>query len=78
MIFCDFCALSLAQRKILLANFHAFLKPGGSVLLDVHSLITFHAREEAASYEGNKLDGFWSPRDYYGFLKTFKYHKENP
>ncbi len=76
MIFCDFCALSPAQRKILLAKFHAFLKPGGSVLLDVHSLNLFHAREEEASYERNQLDGFWSPRDYYAFLNTFKYEPE--
>ena len=77
MIFCDFCALSPDQRQILLAKYHAFLKPGGAVLLDVHSLNTFHAREEVASYERNQLDGFWSSRDYYGFLNTFKYDPEN-
>ena len=33
-------------------------------------------REEAATYELNQLNGFWSPEDYYGFLNTFKYEKE--
>ena len=76
MIFCDFCALSPLQRKTLLSRFYAFLKPGGSVLLDVHSLNTFNRREEAAIYERNQLDHFWSPDDYYGFLNTFKYDEE--
>lgn len=76
MIFCDYCALSPVQRKIMLEKYHAFLKPGGSLLLDVHSLNTFHSREESASYEFNQLDGFWSPEDYYGFLNTFKYPEE--
>ncbi len=77
MIFCDFCALSLLQRKTLLAKFYTFLKPGGLVLLDVHSLNTFNARDETAIYELNQLDHFWSPDEYYGFLNTFKYDKEN-
>ena len=76
MIFCDFCALSPVQRRTLLAKFYTFLKPGGSVLLDVHSLNTFNSRDEVAIYERNQLDGFWSPEDYYGFLNIFKYDEE--
>ncbi len=76
MIFCDFCALSPLQRKTLLVKFHTFLKPGGSLLLDVHSLNTFNSRDEVAIYEQNQLDSFWSPENYYGFLNTFKYDRE--
>lgn len=76
MIFCDFCALSPMQRKPLLDKFYKFLKPGGAVLLDVHSLNTFNSRNEVAIYERNQLDNFWSPKNYYGFLNTFKYDKE--
>ncbi len=76
MIFCDFCALSPAQRKTLLAKFHKFLRPGGSVLLDVHSLNVFNNRDEVVTYEYNQLDHFWSAENYYGFLNTFKYGKE--
>lgn len=76
MIFCDFCALSPSQRGVLLAGFYRYLKPGGSVLLDVHSLNTFHSREEIATYEKNQLDGFWSADDYFGFLNIFKYAEE--
>lgn len=76
MIFCDFCALSPTQRQALLAKFHTLLNSGGAVLLDVHTLNIYKGREEAALYERNQLDGFWSPDDYYGFVNTFKYDEE--
>lgn len=76
MIMCDFCALSPNQRSHMLSKFHALLKSGGSVLLDVYSLTAFEQQEETAKYEINLLDGFWSPKKYYGFLNTFKYEEE--
>ena len=76
MIMCDLCALSPAQRKEMLDKFHTILEPGGSVLLDVYSLMAFEQREETAMYEADLLDGFWSPSKYYGFLNTFKYETE--
>ncbi len=76
MIMCDFCALSPIQRRKMLCKFHSFLKPSGSVLLDVYSLKAFEQREETAVYEANLLNGFWSPDKYYGFLNTFKYERE--
>jgi len=76
MIMCDFCALSPTQRKGILRKFHRILKPCGSVLLDVYSILAFEQREEVATYEVNQLNGFWSPNKYYGFLNTFKYDEE--
>ena len=76
MIMCDFCALSPAQRKGILAIFARLLKPAGSILLDVYSLEAFRQREETAMYEPDLLNGFWSPRRYYGFQNTFRYDKE--
>ncbi|MHC4582449.1 MAG: class I SAM-dependent methyltransferase, partial [Planctomycetota bacterium] len=76
MIMCDFCALSPAQRRKMLNKFCTNLEPGGSVLLDVYSLVAFDQRQETAMYEANLLDGFWSPNKYYGFLNTFKYTAE--
>jgi len=76
LVMCDFCALSPDQRKILLSKFRSLLKPNGSVLLDVYSMGSYDAREEAATYEFNQLNGFWSPDDYYCFVNTFKYDRE--
>jgi len=75
MIMCDFCALSPAQRNIILGKFHSMLSPGGSVLLDVYSLNAFNQRNEEAIYEVNQLNNFWSSEKYYGFVNTFKYEK---
>jgi 2-polyprenyl-3-methyl-5-hydroxy-6-metoxy-1,4-benzoquinol methylase len=76
MIMCDFCALSPTQRNGILRKFHRILKPGGSILLDVYSLSAFDQKGEGATYELNLLNGFWSPKKYYGFLNTFKYDEE--
>jgi 2-polyprenyl-3-methyl-5-hydroxy-6-metoxy-1,4-benzoquinol methylase len=76
MIMCDFCVLSPEQRKKMLSKFHSLLKPDGSVLLDVYSLISFNQKEESATYELNQLNGFWSQEDYYCFVNTFKYEME--
>ena len=76
MIMCDFCALSPAQRKILLNKFKALLKPEGSILMDVYSLNSFEKKSESAMYEKNQLFGFWSSNDYYAFVTTLKYEDE--
>ena len=76
MIMCDFCALSPKQRREIVSKFYRILKPGGSVVLDAYSLAAFAQREEAATYEANLLNGFWSSNRYYGFLNAFKYDRE--
>jgi 2-polyprenyl-3-methyl-5-hydroxy-6-metoxy-1,4-benzoquinol methylase len=76
MIMCDYCVLSPDQRKNMLSKFASFLKPGGSILLDVYSLSFFNKKEETATYELNQLNKFWSPEDYYCFVNTFKYENE--
>lgn len=76
LIMCDLCALSPAQRRKMLGKFYTILKASSSVLLDVYSLTAFSEREEAATYEKNLLNGFWSPNEYYGFLNTFKYEED--
>jgi len=73
LLLCDFCALSQSQRKTMLEKFYKFLKPGSSVLVDVYSLNAFGQREETETYEHRRLDGFWSPENYYCFQNIFKY-----
>ncbi|MTI15643.1 class I SAM-dependent methyltransferase [Rhodobacteraceae bacterium RKSG542] len=76
MIMCDFCALSPAQRKVLLAKFRECLKDDGAILLDVYSMAGYAAREETAFYEKNQLNRFWCEDDYYCFVNTWKYDDE--
>lgn len=76
MIMCDYCALSPAQRKMILDKLHQHLNDDGCVLLDAYSLKGFEERAETSLYEHMQLHGFWSKNDYYGFLSTFKYEEE--
>jgi SAM-dependent methyltransferase len=76
MIYCDFCALSPEQRKVVLGKFHSFLDNDGCILLDVCSLNFLYQRAEAATYGRKLLDGFWAAEDYFGFLNTFKYEEQ--
>ena len=76
MIFCDFCALSPAQRRKMLRKFHQLLNDHGSVLLDVLSETAFEKKEECQSFGRRLMDGFWAKDDYYGFMNVFKYPEE--
>lgn len=76
MIMCDFTALGTLQRKNLLEKFYRLLKPNGAILLDVYSLGYFNKKQEQAVFEFNQMDNFWSNKDYYCFLNTFKYEEE--
>ena len=76
MIMCDFCVLDPEKRNLMLQKFHKLLVPGGTLLFDAYSYNAFEQREEAATYEVNQLNSFWSPDKYYGFVNTFKYEKE--
>lgn len=73
MIMCDFCALSPVQRAAMLSKFQGLLADGGRVVLDVYSLNAFDSKDEAAYYEKNQLNGFWSEKPYYAFVSSFKY-----
>jgi len=73
LIMCDFCALSPQQRRTMLERFRDLLAPGGSILLDVYSMSAFEQREEAATCEESRGDGFWSAEKHYCSRNTFKY-----
>ena len=76
LIYCDFCALSPAQRQQLLAAFRAHLADGGAIVLDVHSLVDFDKFEESVSYGRRQYGDFWTDEDYFDFINQFKYEAE--
>ena len=76
MIYCDFCALSPSQRKLLLNKFRSLLTTNGTIFLDVFSMAHYHATKEKKIYEFSTGNSFWSDEPYYSFLNTFKYEEE--
>lgn len=76
MIMCDFCALSPAQRAVMLSKFRMLLAGEGRILLDVYSMNAFTNKAVESYYEKNQLNGFWSDEPYYAFVSSFKYEVE--
>jgi SAM-dependent methyltransferase len=76
MIFCDFCALSPAQRERLLGRVFELLEPGGVFVFDVNSVAGYQTWEESSGFGPQLMDGFWSSQPYFGFSYTFKYDRD--
>lgn len=76
LIFCDFCALSPAQRQQLLGIFREHLAEGGAIVLDVSSLVGFDQFEEGVRYGRRQSGDFWTDEDYFDFINQFKYEAE--
>lgn len=76
----DYTALPPEKRKCLLDKFHSLLAPGGAVLLDVFSELTFEAAVEGTDYaRAEKRDfwsDFWSAKPYIVFNMYYKYETE--
>ncbi len=76
LIYCDYCALNISQRKKLLANIYKSLKLGGDFFFDVFSLVAYEKREDITRFGRNLMDNFWSKNDYFCFANSFTYEKE--
>jgi SAM-dependent methyltransferase len=62
------------DRKRLLKNIHAALKPNGCFTFDIPSLAAFKARQENDSPRWYASDsGFWRPHRHFVLQKTFFY-----
>lgn len=77
LIYYDYCALSPAQRRHLLARMRDMLKPGGRIVLDVMAMGSFAARREETIVESNLMAGFWAEGDYVGMQRTILYPEES-
>ena len=67
LIWCDYGALSPAQRKQLLGRIASSLEPGGHLVLDVQSRATFDEKVESVELRRDLMGGFWAPDPYIGF-----------
>ncbi|WP_316861528.1 methyltransferase domain-containing protein [uncultured Cohaesibacter sp.] len=76
LIYADYCALSPAQRRSLLAKMKAQLKPGGHIVFDVFSERFFDTREASLVIEKDLMGGFWAPSPYVGLQRCWLYEGE--
>lgn len=73
MIYCDYGALSTADRHTVLKNIHRHLKPGGCLLLDVFSMERFHRFGESQTWELCPEGGFWLADSYLEMNGCYRY-----
>jgi SAM-dependent methyltransferase len=76
LIYGDLCALSPAQRNVLYARVWDVLSSGGYFVFDVFSVEQFAKLEAKSHYCRYFMEGFWSGKDYFGFLRTVLYDRE--
>ncbi len=77
LIMCDYCALNPQQRSQLLNTIVHSLKDDGHLVFDVYSLSAFAEKQETCSLEHNQLNHFWSDKEYFCFLNTYRYEAEH-
>ncbi len=78
LIYEDYGVLAPEQRRTLLRNVHAALRPGGLFALDVASLSQFAQRRREAMPTWESTDrGFWRPHPYVA-LHTTHFYPEIP
>lgn len=62
LIYCDYGALSTADREALLRRVYGHLRPGGKFLLDVSSVEAFRSFEASQSWSICEQGGYWSEK----------------
>lgn len=73
LVYEDYCALSPAQRALLLARIRDVLVPGGRLCLDVTAAPRFAEARDAVVTEPDLMGGFWAEPPYIGTHETWTY-----
>ncbi len=73
LIYCDYCAMSPADRRRLLRRVRARMSDGGRLLVDLHSEQRYATLEEGCVVAERLMDGFWAAGEYFGIHQTVLY-----
>lgn len=73
LIYEDLCALSPAQRAVVLARAHDALRPGGSLVTDVTAPARFTQEHPTSRHEPDLDAGFWAEPPYDGTHERWTY-----
>lgn len=72
-IYCDYGALSRADRQTILNKIYHHIKPGGRLLLDVFSKKKYNDFNEKQTWNFSKDGGFWRADEYIEMKGFYKY-----
>ena len=76
LIYLDFCVLKPEERKIVLENIHAALKPGGLFVFDVVNAKNIEAKIMQPSWEVAPR-GFWRDEPYMALNKGYHFPEQH-
>jgi SAM-dependent methyltransferase len=72
-IYCDYGALSIENRAIILKKLYQSLKPGGKLLLDVFSMAKYREFQELRTWNVHEEGGFWREGKYLELHEQYRY-----
>jgi SAM-dependent methyltransferase len=75
LIYCDYAALSIGDRLILLRKVHQALKPKGKFIFDVFTPLMRKAESSSRPYY--EESGFWSEKPHICFESVYQYDDED-
>lgn len=73
MIYCDYGALSAADRGIIMDKIYRHLKPGGCFLLDAFTMASCRNFQEKQTWELCPAGGFWREEAYLALNGFYQY-----
>jgi SAM-dependent methyltransferase len=76
LIYCDYGALSDANRAKILARVYQALRPNGYLILDVFTPLKYQGRSEARTWEFEQK-GFWKPKPHLRLESFHRYDDSN-
>lgn len=75
LIYCDYAALSITDRLILLRKVYQALRPNGKFIFDVFT--TLMRKAESRSWEYYEEGGFWSEKPHICLESVYQYDDED-
>lgn len=75
LIYCDYAALSITDRTVLLKKAHQALKPDGKFIFDVFTPVMRNA--ESRSWHYNENGGFWNEKPHICLESVYQYDDED-
>jgi SAM-dependent methyltransferase len=75
LIYCDYAALSITDRHILLRKVYQALKPSGKFIFDVFTPLM--RKDESHSWQYYEDGGFWSEKPHFCFESIYQYDDED-
>ncbi len=73
LIYCDYGALTLSERRTLLPKIYSALKPGGLFIFDVFTEESYKNKREVNSWSLCENGCFWSPQPHICLDATYLY-----